>query len=51
MNAAFALVFAAAMLACALWLPVWALLPAGVLLAWLLPGLVGAAFGFIERIR
>jgi len=49
MNTAFALVFAAAMLACALWLPVWALLPAGVLLAWLLPGAVGVAFGLIHR--
>jgi len=49
MNAAFALVFAAAMLACALWLPVWALLPAGVLLAWLLPGVLGVAFGLIHR--
>jgi len=51
MNAAFALVFAAAMLACALWLPAWALLPAGVLLVWLLPGAVGVALGFIERPR
>ena len=51
MNAAFAIVFLAALLACALLLPWWALLPAGALLAWLLPGTFGVVWGLTERKR
>ena len=51
MTFVFAAVFTAALLAGAVWLPWWALLPAGVLMACLLPGFVGVVAGLIERQR
>ena len=51
MYATLVLVFAAASVVCALWMPWWALLPAGALLAWLLPGLVGVVGGLFQPDR